>query len=293
MAQDEASYQFPEFLVRVKFVGDEVNAAYQTAIEVPGFEPAYGGVILKGDPVFAAAADEAVIQFQQLLVGGIQPFLEDFRQTPEGRSFKAVQNMRLVLLTWLDMAQKIGAPALQAAEAYLKAQEAVEYRATYGKEQKAQKASDLEIPVDVQYDLGSVVMDMRVMGIIEGFPLWHITALVPETDLHASSLIGAESPFALPIAQLMVDNLEAVLRQGVERYLKEDPRATRTPVNPEKRKATEDLYAVASYIGPEGVARADQVVKDMIQEKLDTLEGEALQAMEATIAEYRKRKPKA
>jgi hypothetical protein len=90
----------------------------------------------------------------------------------------------------------------------------------------------------------------------------------------------------------MVDNLEAVLRQGVERYLREDPRATRTPVTPEKRSATENLYAVASYLGPEGIAHADQAVKDLIQEKLDTLEGQALEAMEATIAEYRKRKPK-
>lgn len=289
MAHNTASFGFGTFQVHVKYVGQQGGFAYATRIEVPGHEPIDSGVLLPHFPIFSSAAAGAIDQLRELLKVGVPAYLEDWRKERRTISFKEVQDMRLTLLSWKDAAIAVGGdPALEAAIEQLEAHE-LEERKAYPKPQRPIPG---EIPVDVQYDLGSVLMDMRVMGLVEGFPIWHITAIPHGTDLHASSVIAAESPFSLPIAQLMVDNLEAVLRQGVERYLKEDPRATRTSVTPEKRRATEDLYAVASRIGPEGLAHADQVVKDLIQEKLDTLEGEALEAMEATIAEYRKRKPK-
>lgn len=290
MAHDTAGFDFGTFHVHVKYFGEQGGYAYGTRIVVPGHDPIESGVLLPHYPIASSAAAGAIDQLRELLRVGVPAYLEDWRKEKGTISFKEVQDMRLTLLSWKDAAIAIGGdPALAAAAEQLEAQELTERKTTYKEQQKPQGR---EIPVDVQYDLGSVLMDMRVMGIIEGYPLWHITAIVPGTDLQASSLIGAISPFALPVAGLMVDNLEAVLRQGVERYLQEDPRATRTPVTPEKRSSTEALYAVASHLGPEGVAHADQVVKDLIQEKLDTLEGEALEAMEATIAEYRKRKPK-
>lgn len=289
MAQDEA-FDFGTFKVHVRYLGERGGYGYATRIEVPGYDPIESGVLLRDYPNASSAAAGAIDQLRGLLEVGVPAYLETWRKERGTLSFKEVQQMRLTFLSWQDAANAIGGdPTLEAAISQLEAQELADVKAASGGKRRP---SQREVPVDVQYDLGSVVMDMRVMGIIEGLPLWHITAMVPGTDLQASSLIGAVSPFALPIAQLMVDNLEAVLRQGVERYLKEDPRATRTPVTPEKRSATEALYAVASRMGPEGIAHADQVVKDMIQEKLDTLEGEALDAMEATIAEYRKRKPK-
>lgn len=293
MAHNTASFDFGTFHVHVKYVGEKGGYGYATRIVVPGFEPIDSGVLLPNFPIFSSAAAGAIDQLRELLKVGVPQYLEDWRKDAGLISFKEVQNMRLVFLSWKDAAIALGGdPALAAAMKQLEAEEMAERETIPGGKRQPKRPIPGEIPVDVQYDLESVVMDMRVMGIIEGLPLWHITALVPGTDLHASSLIAAVSPFSLPIAQLMVDNLEAVLRQGVERYLKEDPRATRTPVTQEKRSATESLYAVASHIGPEGIAHADQVVKDLIQEKLDTLEGQALEAMEATISEYRKRKPK-
>lgn len=288
MAHNTASFGFGTFQVHVKYVGQQGGFAYATRIEVPGYDPIDDAVLL-ALPIFSSAAAGAIDQLRELLAAGVPAYLEKWRQDRRTISFKEVQNMRLTFLSWNDAAVSIGDEALIAAIKQLEAQEHAERKANYPKQQRPIPG---EIPVDVQYDLGSILMDMRVLGIVEGFPMWHITAIVPGTDLQASSMIVATSPFSLPITQLMVDNLEAVLKQGVERYLQEDPRATRTPVTPEKRSATEDLYAVASNIGPEGIAHADQAVKDLIQEKLDTLEGQALEAMEATIAEYRQRKPR-
>jgi hypothetical protein len=290
MAHDTASFDFGTFKVHVKYLGQQGGYGYATRIEVPGYDPIDDAVLLPHFPIFSSAAAGAIDQLREVLALGVPAYLEKWRRERGTISFKEVQEHRLTFLSWKDAAMAIGGDQpLAAAVKQLEAQEFAERKANYPKQQRPTPG---EIPVDVQYDLGSVLMDMRVLGIIEGLPMWHITAIVPGTDLQASSIIVAPSPFSLPIAQGIVDNLEAVLRQGVERYLQEDPRATRTPVTPEKRHATESLYAVASHLGPEGVAHADQVVKDMIQEKLDTLEGEALAAMEATIAEYRKRKPK-
>jgi len=290
MAHNTASFDFGTFQVHVKYIGQQGGYAYATRIEVPGYDPIDSGVLLPSFPIFSSAAAGAIDQLRELLQVGVPAYLDDWRQARGTISFKEVQDMRLTFLSWKDAAAALGGDqALANAIKQLEAQEFAEKQANYPKQARPTPG---EIPVDVQYDLGSVLMDMRVMGIVEGFPMWHITAIPPGTDLQASSVIVATSPFSLPISQLMVDNLEAVLRQGVERYLREDPRATRTPVTPEKRSATENLYAVASYLGPEGIAHADQAVKDLIQEKLDTLEGQALEAMEATIAEYRKRKPK-
>jgi hypothetical protein len=290
MAHNTASFDFVTFKVHVKYVGQQGGYAYVTRIEIPGYDPIDSGVFLLKYKVFSSAAAGAIDQLRGILQQGVPAFLEDWRKQKGTISFKEVQNMRLTFLSWKDAAISVGGePALAAAVEQLEGQELAERKAAYGGKRRPIPG---EIPVDVQYDLGSVVMDMRVMGLIEGFPLWYITAKVPGTNLYANTVIGAESPFSLPFAQLMVDNLEAVLRQGVEGYLRDDPRATRTPVTPDKRSSTEALYAVASHIGPEGIALADQNVKALIQEKLDTLEGEALEAMEATIAEYRSRKPK-
>lgn len=291
MAQDEATFDFPAFKVHVRYIGEQNGPAYETMIEAPGFEPATSGVVLRKLPLLSSAARAAISEFRKLLAEGVQSFVDAFRQNSGVVSFKAVQNVRLVFLSWNDLASAIGDQALAAAQEQLKAQEPVEYKETYGREPEPESEGGL-IPADATYDLGTVIMEVRVMGLVEGVPIWGVTASAPGSDIHANTILGMGSPLALHAAQGMIENLSTVLRLGVDRYFAEGPRAKRTPITPEKRAATETLYAVASQIGAEGLAEADQRATQMIQELIDTLEGQALADMEARIAEYRKRKPR-
>ena len=293
MAQEEASFDLGTFQVQVRYVGDRGGPAYATKIIIPGLDPVESGVLLERLPLFSSAALAAVSQLRGLLQDGVQSFLDDYRQQTGSVSFKKMQEMRLLFLAWHDVARKITDEGLAAAEENLEAQELVESKATYGKEQEPKQ----EAPTaDVQFDLGSIVLNVIVMGLIEGLPIWGVTAFVPGTDLYANTIIGVQSPLAIHAGQGMIENLQNVLTLGIDRYLSEVPQAKRAPVTPEKRHGTEMLYAVASTVGAQGLAIADQKLKDMLEEtaeNLESMESQAISDMEQKIAEYRKRKPKA
>jgi len=289
---DQATFDFPTFKVHVRFVGQEnEEPTYETAIEAPGHEPMQGGTILNGPPLLTSAAGAAVSEMRRLLREGVKTFFEEYKASRRGISFKELQDVRLMFLSWYDLAAGIGDAALQAAQDELKARRPAEYRETYGREMEEEPEDELP-PADAQYDLGNLMLDVRVMGLVEGLPLWGVTATVPGTDLNANSIIGVDSPLAIHAAQGMLENLKNVLRLGVDRYFAEEPRARRRPVTPEKRAATEMLYVVANTVGADGLVAAEARLEDMLQNYIDSLEGQAISDMEQRIAEYRKRKPK-
>lgn len=295
MPNDQAAFDFEKFKVGVRYIGEEEGPAYETKIEAPGFEPAFGGVVLKRLPLFSSAARAAVSQFRRLLAEGVKAFLDDFRKNSGVISFKEIQDMRLVFLSWHDMASAIGDEALAAAEEELKAEEARESTEVYGKEQEEQKEEAWE--PDYTYDLGSVVMTVRVMGMVGIFPLWGVTASIPGTDLHASTILGVSSPLPSHAAQSMVENLRSVHTLGIDRYLEEYPSLMKKTAHAEKRVGTEMLHAVASALGIAGIDMADQRIQKEVEreraaflEQATAQEEASIAAMEAEIAERKKAK---
>ncbi len=291
MAQDQATFEFPKFKITVQYVGEEnEEPAYETHIEAPGHEPMHGGTILHGPPLLSSAAKAAINEMRRLLRDGVKVFLEDYRANTRNVSFKELQNIRLLFLSWFDLATAIGEDSFKAAYNELKAMEPDEYRQTYGREFEPKE----EIAVaDAHYDLGALTLDVAVMGVVEGLPIWGVTARAVGTDLYANTIIGVSSPLALDAARGQVDNLMKVLKLGVEGYLAEEAKAKRKPIAPDKRTGTEMLYAVASFVGPDRLEVAGLRLNEMRREHIESLEDQATADMEQQIAEYRKKRPKA
>lgn len=284
MPENEASFEFPTFKVQIRHVGGQDSPAYETRIQAPGFDPADSGVLLKNLPLYPSAARMAVLQFRILLGQGVKAFLDDYRKNSGVISLKEIQEKRLLFLSWHDMASAIGDEALATADAELKAQERVESLETYGEEQ-----TEEELPEpDRVYDLGTVIMSVRVMGQIGIFPMWGVTATVPGSDLHANSVIGIQSPLAAHAVAEMVYNLTSMLNLGVDRYLAEEPRAQLSPITDEKRVGSEMVYAVASQIGSEGLNIALERAQEFVEEERGAFEEEALVEIEKEIAKRRK-----